>query len=673
MKGKVPDGMKFVRVVGITVLTTLASEGASLHQIGSWPGYPRGATLNLELHDHFAYLANWEGAVAKVDISDPAHPTLVASFPGEIVFDLVVRAGRVYALGGDHFYILDANSLQLLGALYPPFTGGFGLDVAGNYAYVATQNGLKVLNVSDPTAITVMGTHTNRGSARAVHVQGQYAYVTTLYMSGLEIFDVSDPSALQRLGTFDSELALNVRVVDGRAYLADMYTGLHILDVSNPRQPLLLGSHRIGDGGAHDVHLVGSRAYVASGNYGFAIVDVTNPASPALLGGLWTSGTANGIVVRDGYAFIASTYEGLNIVSVDNPAAPSLLSELDLSGSVEDVAIAGDFAYVADRDDGLRVLDISRPAQPVAIATFDEGWAFLVRVASDRAYVIQGSLNVLSITNPHQPVLLGRHFGIGFTRDIELKGHHIFLAGDGIKIIDVTYPTSLVQAGVFSPDATYSDIEIAGDLALAVGTTNVQILSLSNTVAPVLLGTYSPDYYFPAAAAVDGTVAYIASAKGLHIVSIAEPDKPRPLAVLQSIYNWERVAVAGGIAFVSDSWGRFFLVDVRNPGNPRLLETHDFITRMGPARLTGRHLFLPDSNSGLHVFDQPYLLWITARTADSGIQLVVDGLSGRQATLECTEQLSSASSWTPVMTNNLPFLYNQPTHSGNRFYRAVGD
>ena len=646
-----------------------------LHQIGSWPGHPRGPTLGLDLDDHFAFLANEEGAVAKVDIADPAHPTLVASFAGEAALDLVVRAGRVYALGGDHLDILDGDSLQLLGALsYPPFIGGFGLDVAGDYAYVATQSGLNVYNVSDPTAITLMGTHTNRGPARSVHVQGQYAYVTTLYTSGLEIFDVSDPSAPRRLSTFDSTLPLNVRVVDGRAYLADMYTGLHILDVSDPQQPLLLGTNRIGDGGAHEVYVVGSRAYVASGNYGFAIVDVSNPANPALLGGLWTSGTANGIVVRDNYAYIASAYAGLHIVSVDNPAAPVLVGQLDLTGSAEDVAIAGDFAYVADRDQGLRVLDISRPAEPVAVATLDDGWAYHVRVAGDRAYVIQGSLNVLSITNPRQPVVLGRYWHIGFGTDMELKGHHVFLAGNGIKIIDAMDPTNLVQAGVFSPDVIYSDIEIAGDLALAVGPTNVDILSLSNTVMPVLLGTYAPDYYFPKATAIDGTIAYIASAIGFHIVSIAEPDKPRPLSVLQSIYNLEHVSVAGGIAFVSDVWGMFYLFDVHDPGNPRLLETNDFITRMGPARLTGRHLFLPGSNSGLRVFDQPYLLWLTAsRTADRGIELVVDGLSGRQATLEYTEQLSDASSWTPVMTNNLPFRYYSAEPSGNRFYRAVGN
>jgi len=59
-------------------------------------------------------------------------------------------------------------------------TGGYaqGIAVSGNYAYVADYSaGLKVINISDPSAPTFAGSYDTPGDAINVTIAGDYAYV----------------------------------------------------------------------------------------------------------------------------------------------------------------------------------------------------------------------------------------------------------------------------------------------------------------------------------------------------------------------------------------------------------------------------------------------------------------------------------------------------------------
>ena len=70
-------------------------------------------------------------------------------------------------------------------------------------------------------------------------------------------------SALITVGSIDTRgPAQQVEVVDGLAYLADGFSGLRIIDVSNPAAPLEVG-HIDTPGRAEDVAVVGG-AYVAA-------------------------------------------------------------------------------------------------------------------------------------------------------------------------------------------------------------------------------------------------------------------------------------------------------------------------------------------------------------------------------------------------------------------------
>jgi hypothetical protein len=76
----------------------------------------------------------------------------------------------------------------------------------------------------------------------------------------------------------------DISVVGNLAYVAaDSY--VHIVDVSNPRVPALLGTYNYYSqpGSARGINVVGNLAYVA-GYSDLLIIDVANPTAPSLRG-----------------------------------------------------------------------------------------------------------------------------------------------------------------------------------------------------------------------------------------------------------------------------------------------------------------------------------------------------------------------------------------------------
>ncbi len=97
------------------------------------------------------------------------------------------------------------------------------MAVTGNYAYVADgAAGLRVIDVSLPSAPAEVGFYDNPGTAYGVAVAGNYAYVSA-GDAGLRVIDVSLPSAPTEVGFYDTAgiFAMGVAVVGNYAYVAD--------------------------------------------------------------------------------------------------------------------------------------------------------------------------------------------------------------------------------------------------------------------------------------------------------------------------------------------------------------------------------------------------------------------------------------------------------------------
>ncbi len=287
--------------------------------------------LGVTVSGDYAYLADHDGGLKIIDVSDPAAPFTAGQYgTGVAVMDVFVSGGYAYLAADDEgLLIIDVSNPavpSMVGSLDSGGSAG-GVYVVGDYAYLAAgESGLLVMDVSDPAAPRLVGPHQTAGPASAIHASGAYAYVTD--DEGLRIIDVSDPAHPILLGSSEADRPNDVFVSGDYAYLADHEAGLKIIDVSDPAHPVPAGSFET-TSAAYGVHLSGYLALVADDESGLLVVNVSDPENPRLAGAYETKwASARAVHLAGGRAYVAYRGEGLfifdlNLTDTDGDGLPN--------------------------------------------------------------------------------------------------------------------------------------------------------------------------------------------------------------------------------------------------------------------------------------------------------------------------------------------------------------
>ena len=186
------------------------------------------------------------------------------------------------------------------------------------YAIVGMAGGTAFVDVTDPTAPAVIGTlpsHTGSSLWRDVKVYADHAFIVSEASGhGLQVFDLTQLEGVTNppvtftedahYGGFGNCHNIAINEATGRAYAVGSNTfsgGLHILDISTPTAPTLIGSFAE-DGYTHDAQIVvyngpdaqhvGKEMAFAFNENSIAIVDVTNAGDPVMLSNTGYSGSA---------------------------------------------------------------------------------------------------------------------------------------------------------------------------------------------------------------------------------------------------------------------------------------------------------------------------------------------------------------------------------------------
>lgn len=260
-----------------------------------------------------ALMANYSNGAQIVDVSDPSSPMIVGNFspakPGEPlakrnVFGVALKGKRGYVAAGD-LYILDLTvpaNPQLLG-VYRSGANTYRVTVLGDLAFLAKWNDgpLEVVNVSDPANPVAVGVFPT--TAFEVALEGTRAYLAT--DSGLKIFDVSNPAQPGLLGAYlnhgQFNLGRGIALSGHFAFLGDNFDGVLGFDVADPSHPELRGQYD-SPGWAGAVATAGNLVVVADNPGGLRILEerISNPIGLriSMVGGVPTM-DVKGIVGRE--------------------------------------------------------------------------------------------------------------------------------------------------------------------------------------------------------------------------------------------------------------------------------------------------------------------------------------------------------------------------------------
>ncbi len=223
---------------------------------------------------HYAYIVNAPQAndsansgLDIIDISDPTNPTHVSTLT-DAACDTIV--------GGGGCQMKDSRSIKVI----------------GKYAYITGyyDNGVQILDISDPTNPTYLSSFTDAGptelqGAEDIEVDGKYIYIASRTDVGIEIMDISNISSISHAAAITDCGQVRSLAISGNYLIASTLSSdrIRIYDITDPENPIFI-SYAEDDvtsgvstlNNPFQIAVKGRYIYVASqADSGFQVIDFT--------------------------------------------------------------------------------------------------------------------------------------------------------------------------------------------------------------------------------------------------------------------------------------------------------------------------------------------------------------------------------------------------------------
>ena len=388
---------------------------------------------------------------------------------------------------------------------------------------------------------------------------------------GLAIVDVSDRSAPVLVKTLeldpDKQLihATALDYLDSRLYVADLYFGLRIIDVSNPANPTQAGIY---EQTSIYTDAEGNLASYSGGHINLRVAEINLTK----------------------YAFVLDQYYGLRVFDVSIDSAPVPVGQFDMRSKqlygqlsvVVDLAVDNRYLYISDATNGITILDLfSNQSAPTTIEITKKGQiatpgaASGVTLSANTLYVADGNsgLMVVDVTDRAAPTAIFKYESTGAYGVVEMADM-VFLADtvDGIARLGKEVAVNLAKTGAFntpsSADAIFTDGTHAYLLDKNGSKEGLTIISISDT----------GEYFFAGAVATPGnaTNVYVADEKayvadgsaGITIIDIHDQSVPSLAATFKSGGDASDILVHtfDNRAFIADKTYGLVIADVTDQG-----------------------------------------------------------------------------------------------------------
>lgn len=406
------------QTAGLVILDV--SNPASPTEVGRFDSFhvDKHRIYDVNLDNDIAILCCEFAGLYLIDISDLNNPVELSHVEGQF-YQSIRENDYLYIAGGKGLFTFDISSVsapaQLSNLDNPDYGGVLGLAKVGNHVYLCTEFGeFYEVDITDPNNLT----QTEIFEVHPFHSLGIDSQGTTVALAnhnyGMRLFDVSG-TIIQQVGAYRSiGQIMDCQGSGSYAYAAALYSGLQILDVSNPTAPTVAATVDLA-GDANGVFVDGDLVYVAevivdevSGGF-LEIVDVSDINNPTILDTVELEGRPFDVEVVNGYAYVSEQTDGITIVDVSDTSNAQVITDFDTSGSCYQALYRGGMLFGADGKNGAVVIDVRNPAAPaLIIGGLEAGLVQDIAIWDTWAFLPGGSdgLQVVDFYQPGSPVFL---------------------------------------------------------------------------------------------------------------------------------------------------------------------------------------------------------------------------------------------------------------------------
>ncbi len=605
-------------VNGVTNLTALATAPVTLEAPRFTPraaqaaGSIGGRCNAVAVYGRYVYL----GCGATLEVWDaivPAAPVRVGAvrLPG-IIEDVAAGSNWVYAAAG-------ASGVQMVDvalATQPVHRATFDstghsrqLNLAGNLLYVADGlGGVRVLNVANPAAPVLAGAYQTEGPAQTVTLATPNLLVLDSY-KGLQILKASNPAALAATGVYSRATAgLASAAVSGAALVADANAGLCRINITAPAAPTVATNTLLPSSGRGlATSGAGSALYVAAGAAGVLTLDA---ATLALKTTTAVGGEASDVAVSGSTLYVAAGFAGCRSLDITSPLAPQPLGTFATGARPVDAAAVGSKLFVAADEGGFQIHSLENLALPGLLATVSSvSNSRCVEVAYPLAYVGDGlyGLKIFTIANAAAPALVGAYpaAGLSHIRRIALAGSRAVITdGRLLQLLSVADPAApvLLATATNAPGSFVFDVTaVSNEAYAACGNAGVRIYGLDNGLT--LDNTYATPGPATGVTSVSNLLHVTCGPYGWVTLSIAvNPVSPALVSASASGMAFG-AAAAGSLVYLTDGGRAGQSLNVSAPLTPTSVTNFSSLTQALRIRAARGLILASEDEAGLAILN----------------------------------------------------------------------
>jgi hypothetical protein len=427
-------------------------------------GYAQDTLLYINVNDN---------DVKVYSISTPLSPRYLTQFIiGTHVSGVVQRDNLLYISTKDSgLQVLNISNLQQprelkrMARTVPPRTGGFRPRLDDSTLHIANGVGMWSVSVAPRDTLRNLSFFSTGYFPRRMEFNDNKLFVAQ-YFAGLRILDATDAANLKPLGIAEIPSGCTDIAISGNyAYCTtfnindyndyDSTNGVWVIDISNPRQPAIVAHKYIYtalSGYLTSIAVASNKVFVTKLDSGLVIIDVSDPRNPVEVGRYRTGGYVLDFATRDNIGYLALADSGMIILNVSDPANPTRMQKI--LNSVAGITLKDTLAFVA-AGSGLAILSITSPTDPTLLGftTTSGGRSYVDIAATEKvAYLAYGILSAVDIRDlraPREFAILDEPFPV--PDFVSLKGDTLFTADvSGIWTLRQNPITSVDEIGNFA-------------------------------------------------------------------------------------------------------------------------------------------------------------------------------------------------------------------------------
>lgn len=257
----------------------------------------------------------------------------------------------------------------------------------------------------------------------------------------------------------------------------------------------------------------------------------------------------------------------------------------------------------------LDYLDFLHWTGSISMSSFEEDMAR----AGDFLYLGGHDFQVVDVSNPGSPAVVGTLDTAGETTHIAVSGSLVYLADGplGLQVVDVSLPNSPTVIGALDVGSYAADLVLSGSLAYVLTReAGLVVVDVSNPSAPVAVGGWPSAELGLCLSMVDGYLYVLRQddfVSDLSVLDLSSPTAPVEIANVPSLFEadafWEAdIARHDDALFLSHPLGSPTIIDVSNPASPVAAGT----LPVGASRdiyIHGDRAFVCEYENGITVLD----------------------------------------------------------------------